>query len=128
MASLYNLLIEQGATFERNIRFTSVGLPIDLTGWSGRAQARRYYGDPVVLVEFSVITLGDLFLLSLTHAQTNLLPANCRREAIEESFALGMSAALLRSAYVWDFDVTDAVGRVFRKLEGHVLVTPGVTQ
>ena len=41
-AGIYNLSIEQGATFDLEIRYKDAnGDPVDLTGYSGRLQIRQ---------------------------------------------------------------------------------------
>jgi len=74
MATRYNLTVEQGATFikQLTLRDAATGAPRDLTGWTGRAQMRLTYDDVTPLATFEVITDGVTGVLSinLTSIQT----------------------------------------------------------
>jgi hypothetical protein len=52
MAGTHNFLMEKGATFDRTVTWTGAdGRPVDLTGFSGRLQARDQAG--ALALEFS---------------------------------------------------------------------------
>jgi hypothetical protein len=60
VAGTYNFVCEQGATFDRTVTWTdAAGVPVDLTGWTGRMQAR---GPGGVVLDFTTsegtMTLG----------------------------------------------------------------------
>ena len=62
-AADYDLLIEQGATFELSIVWKdNEGTPIDISGYSARMQIRKTYdSEPVInLTDGSGITLGGI--------------------------------------------------------------------
>lgn len=40
-AALFNITVEQGATWSRDLRLSTSAGPVDLTGYSGRGQVRR---------------------------------------------------------------------------------------
>lgn len=130
--ALYNLLIEQGATFERSLRLLENGVLLDLTGWSGSAQIRLSYEASTPLADFVVTVGSEGFQVSLSAAVTAALAANASREALPRrpncAFSCLPFSVLPRSAYVWDFKAVDPQSRVFRYLEGGVLVMPQVTR
>jgi hypothetical protein len=53
-AKIYNITIEQGATFRLNLVWRNPDLtPKDLTGYTARMQVRRRHSDPDILLEFT---------------------------------------------------------------------------
>jgi hypothetical protein len=80
VAGAYHFVMEQGATFDRTVKWSdAAGVPVDLTGWTGRLQARGQAG---VVVEFATgdgsMTLGGTagtVRLLKTPAQTAAVPA-----------------------------------------------------
>ena len=50
-AGKYNLLIEQGATYQVEIQYKdSAGVAVDLTGYSGKLQIRPSIGSPIAYI------------------------------------------------------------------------------
>jgi len=50
-AGKYNLLIEQGATYQVEIQYKdSNGVAVDLTGYSGKLQIRPFPGSPIAYI------------------------------------------------------------------------------
>lgn len=109
MALTYNLVMEQGSTFNTVVTYAdSSGVASDLTSYEVSCQMRRSYYSANSTSITSVITApedGEI-TLSLTPAQT----ANVRP-----------------GRYVYDINISTA-GTVTRILEGIVTVTPGVTK
>jgi hypothetical protein len=73
-ATKYNLVIEQGATFIKQITLSdaTTGTPRDLTGWTGRGMIRLTYDDPAPYAVF-VVTAGGIsgkLTLNLTSTET----------------------------------------------------------
>ena len=70
----YNMICPQGATFTKRMTWTIEDVPVDLTGYTGRMQARVSYGskcDPIFTLTtenggISVDSVGnvDLFISS----------------------------------------------------------------
>lgn len=110
-ASKLDLDIEQGATFTLTVTLTHPnGLPIDLTGFTGKSQIRKVHGDSLVLADFDV-TITDptkgIILMQLTNVQTLAL-----------NFVSG----------VYDLILLSAGPVVSRILEGNVRLKPEVTE
>lgn len=109
MATVNNLVIDQGTTFSLTITVAdSNGNPLDLTGYTLRAQLRKSYGS-TSYTNFTTASAtpsdGEL-TISLTAAQTSGLRAG---------------------RYVYDIEI-DNEGEVTRVLEGIITVTPEVTR
>lgn len=75
-AGNYNIIVQQGATFYKQILIKADGAPFDLTGYTARAQARLSVSNPDILFSFtcSIPTpINGVIILSLTAEQTRLL-------------------------------------------------------
>lgn len=114
-ASIYNLNIEQGATFTRTITWKdSTGAAINLTGYTARMQIRERVESSTALVSLtnsSGITLGGAagtVVITVTAALTDALP-NMKKG-------------------VYDLELVSAGGIVTRLLQGEVVVSPQVTR
>jgi len=113
MATVKNLVIDQGTTFSLSITVSDANAnEIDLTGYTLRAQLRKSYG-ATSYTSFTVAaddpTTGEL-TISLTDAQTSALKAG---------------------RYVYDVEIVAPVAdgsTVTRVLEGIITVTPEVTR
>jgi len=82
--------------------------PLDLTGYTARAQIRRKSADaePEVAAEMTAVVEGSSVLLTLDHTET----------------------ATLKDRYVWDLELTAPDGVVVTILAGYVKVIPEVTR
>lgn len=103
-----DLSIYRGDTFEQGLSFTDGTNPIALPTTSWRAYIRRQPTDLATVEEFTVDATGaagGLVILSLTEAETTLLPSGC----------------------VWDLELT-AAGDVRTYLRGHLTVVQDVTR
>jgi hypothetical protein len=130
-SSIYNLLIEQGATFSRTLQFKRDGVLVDPSGWDIRSQIRASYSDSVALATFDITKTSTNVTILLDATQTALLAPNYYRNRdvykITQSFPHADPSTLPSSAYVWDIEV-DEGSVTYRRLEGGVLVTPEVSR
>jgi hypothetical protein len=102
-AQRWDVVIQQGSTFERTLDF----IDLDLDGMFFRGQIRRSHEDPEVLADYEfTITLPNTLTVRLEAEQTELLPPGRLVHDIE--------------AFI--------PGYVARVLEGKVKVTPEVTR
>lgn len=110
MAYTYNLSIEQGATFEQEIRYKdSTGNPIDLTGYTAKMQIRNAK-DNTLVIELST----DNGKITITENQLNIVIS-----------ATETSAMSLKDM-VYDLEITkDSI--VTRLLQGNVVISKEVT-
>ena len=102
-AGEYDLLIEQGATFRRQLTLKAAGVPVDLTGYTVRAQIRAKATSPDVLHDLTpglVVTplLGQV-ILYISDEDTALF-----------TWKTG----------AWDLEIEEPGGDVIRVLKGKV--------
>ena len=113
VAGIYNIICEQGATFQRNLLWQSNGVPNDLTGYTARMQVRTDYASTTIVVELTTensrISLGGTAgTIALT------IPAT-------------ITAALTPAVYVYDLELI--IGSiVYRLVQGKFSVNPEVTK
>lgn len=109
----YNMICPQGATFTKRLTWTIGDVPVDLTGYTARMQARISYStkcDPLfnLTTENSGISLddeGNIDLL-ISADDTSTFPAK---------------------EYVYDLELVSNLD-VYRIVEGKFIVTPEVTR
>ena len=108
-----DLVIEKGATFRLNLRLSSktTGLPLDLTGYSGRMQVRETLVAEVVALDLS----GVDFTFDAT--------GKCRVKA-----SAARTTALAIVGGVYDLEIESPAGDVERLFEGKVKIKPNVTR
>jgi hypothetical protein len=118
-AAIWNITLEQGATFEKTLLWADSSVnpptPINLTGYTARMQVRRYAGAPdadkvVDIASGSGITLGGAagtIAISIPSATTAAIPAGFQG--------------------VYDLELVSGTGKVTRLVQGSVAVSPEVT-
>lgn len=114
-AASYDILIEQGATYQQTFAWKdSDGVAIDITGYTARMQVRRSRSAETVLLEATTtngyIVLGDaLGTIAVT------IPASITQD-------------VTASRGVYDLELVSAGGIVTRLLEGSVEISKEVTR
>ena len=109
MATYSNIYIDQGATYSSVIELKdSNGLPLDLTGYSARAQIRKSYSSRSAIKFTTAIAT----------------PANGN---IEISLTAAQTRDMKSGRYLYDVEVYNNTGHVIRVQEGQVEVSPGIT-
>lgn len=116
----YDTIIEQGATFTRQITWQNKdGTPIDITGYSFSGKIRKTASDNKVIASFTFTTVNaanGIFKFSLTPAETSLLPS---------AFSSSAEKSLLKCSY----DIEASIGsNVYRILEGVISISQEVTR
>tara|TARA_S200002703_G_scaffold156436_2_gene162099 strand:+ start:414 stop:740 length:327 start_codon:yes stop_codon:yes gene_type:complete len=108
MATIKNLVIDQGTTFSHTITVTESGAAKDLSTYTATAQLRRSY-QATSKVDFDVANGGvnGIITISLTAANS--------------------SSLLKAGRYVYDVIIDDG-SEVLRVQEGIAVVTPEVTK
>lgn len=123
-AAVYNIYIEQGATFLKECTYKdSEGTPIDLTGMEMSAQIRRSYSDEDATQVITVTILDQT------------IPANLGRFDLsisaEDTAAIPVSAAVdfetPTTPYAWDL-VLNTGSSVIRLMQGTAYVSPEITR
>ena len=108
MASINNIIIDQGTTFTLSVILTNDdNTPKDLTNYTIASQIRKsYYTNTFTAFTTSKVNLTGEITISLTAAETSALKAG---------------------RYVYDIEIEDPSETV-RVIEGIVTVTPEVTR
>ena len=111
MASILNQVIDQGATFSKQITvYETDGTTVqNLTGYTVAAQLRKNYTSTAytTINATNNAPTSGVIVMSLTAAQT---------------------AALKAGRYVYDLQITAADGTVSRTIEGIITIKPEVTK
>lgn len=120
-AGRYDFVIEQGATFSRQVTWENQdGTAVNLTGYSIAGKIRRKTSDQVAVIDLTcaITNANDgIFTFSLTNTQTASLPV-----------ATGPTAEKEYLKCVYDIEATSSGGAVYRILEGIVYISPEVTK
>lgn len=114
IAGVYNINIDQGATFERLLTVKDAADALyDFSNHTARMQIRKELEEDTVLA--SLTTENGYIILGGTSGTINLnLPP-----VITET---------LDGDCVYDLEIIDALGRIYRLLKGIVRVDPEVTR
>jgi hypothetical protein len=113
MAGEYNFTIEQGATFNLLMTWRIDNVPVNLTGYTARLQARIDVDETDTILSLTTgagITLGGAagtISLDQTATQTALLP---------------------KGEYVYDLELQSSGGIVTRLLQGELNISAEVTR
>jgi hypothetical protein len=113
MAGAYNFTIEQGATFNLLMTWRIDNVPVNLTGYTARLQARIDVDETDTILSLTTgagITLGGAagtITLDQTATQTALLP---------------------KGEYVYDLELQTSGGVVTRLLQGELNISAEVTR
>ena len=113
-AGTLDFTIEQGATFNLLLTWKIDDVPVNITNWTARLQARVDVEDTEVILSLTTsnggITLGGAagtISLDQTATQTALLPAG---------------------TFVYDLELISGVGVVTRLVQGELNISPEVTR
>ena len=109
MSGKYNIVAEQGATFDLNFRVETDGTPWNLTGYTFAMQVRRSTSATTTLLEINGATMT-----SVGHVYATASAASME--------------AMPAGRWVYDIELTSPGNQVTRILEGRFIVTPEVTQ
>ena len=122
IAGIYNLFVEQGATFARLVEIeypdptdVTIFLPYDLSGFSASMQIRRTIDSPS----------SQIFLTS-SNGGIEMQP-----NGVENSMRIKMSpqqTSTLTSDGVYDIEIEDGGGNISRVLRGSVTLSLEVTR
>ena len=109
MSGKYNIVAEQGATFNLNFTIATDGVALNLTSYTFAMQVRRSSNSSTALLNITSATMNSSGSVSVT-----------------------ASAALMSDIpagrWVYDIELTSSGGQVTRILEGRFIVKAQVTQ
>lgn len=116
MADQYNISVDQGATYFLVVTWKdSDGTPINLTGYTGRMQARQQYTSP------------DPPLFSLTSPNSGIVIVAALGQ-VEITIAASVTTLFAAGQYVYDLEIVSPAGVVTRLIEGRCVVNPEVSK
>jgi hypothetical protein len=123
-AGRYNLLIEQGATFEVELQYKdSNGVVVDLTGYSGRLQIRPSIGSPTAYLCLSSSLQPDGTGLNFSGSNGSTPPTS---GSIGLYISAATSSLLTFNTGVYDLEIASG-SFVTRLLQGNVQLSKEVT-
>ena len=135
--------ITQGSTFELLIPINDVnGAPLDMTGYTGgtagaRSKIRKAYSDAAATCSFVAAILANAGILTaISNGQCHLTTADIAALEPDASgkcyilltLSATATAAIPKGNYVWDCEIEDTYGFVFKPYRGAVTVLPEVTK
>ena len=109
MSGKYNIVAEQGATFNLNFRVETDGTPWNLTGYTFAMQVRRSTSASTTLLNLTSATMTSVGHVSATVSAATMADVPAGR-------------------WVYDIELRSSGGEVTRILEGRFIVTAQVTQ
>ena len=113
-----NLTIYQGSSFKRawELADTESGSPINLTGYTAKMQVRGKIKDTDPIVDLSTENGGITIVMGEdTTTMTVYIPAS-------------VTTGILVSKGVYDLELTDTLGDIYRLMEGSVTISKEVTR
>jgi hypothetical protein len=123
-AGRYNLLIEQGSTYELELQYKdSNGVAVDLTGYSGRLQIRPSIGSPTAYLCLSSSLNADGTGLNFSGSNNNTSPVS---GSIGIYISATTSSMLTFDAGVYDLEISSG-SFTTRLLQGNVQLSKEVT-
>ncbi|NJR38532.1 MAG: hypothetical protein HC781_06395 [Leptolyngbyaceae cyanobacterium CSU_1_4] len=126
-AQWYNLLIEQGAKFSHGVKIQSNGQPLDLNGYTARAQVRSQLGILTATFVCSIDLPTSQVIWMLPTAATTLLLPTCKKWEVPKQFEQKRFEVLPVGSHLWDLELVDAQNEAIRLLQGGAMVTPEAT-
>lgn len=122
-----DIIVTQGAdnayAFRYSTRTGNVTTPVDLTGWSARAQLRRTWGGEIWLS----LTNTDGITLTDTGGVVVDIPAAVTEDPAWNT-RLKVTGGEPQARGVWDLELINPDGHVTRLVQGTVTVSPDVTR
>ena len=110
MATISNLVIDQGTTFSSIITLTDqTGFALNLTGYTAKSQFRKSYQS----------STATNFTVSIYDALAGKVRLQLSPTA---------SSAVRAGRYIYDIELTSPASAVIRALEGLVIITPEITK
>lgn len=109
-----NFTIKQGATFRKPFQWIADGVPVDMTGWTARMQIREEVDSEIVISELTTENGGITIDPLQGKIDLYLSP--------EQTSQLNFESA------VYDIELVDQVGEVYRDIEGKIKLSLEVTR
>jgi hypothetical protein len=110
----HSFTLYQGTTLRKEFTWTAAGVPVDLTGYTGRAQLRTSAGTAAIA-------------LDLTSANGGILVSGVTGKITMYATDL-QTDTLTADKYLYDLDITNTLGDVLRLVEGTITISKGITR
>jgi hypothetical protein len=127
-AEWYNLLIEQGARFNRSVKIQVNGQSMDLSGYTARGQVRSRSGELVATFVCSINLSTAEVTWQLPTAITTPLSPTCQKWEVPKQFEQKRFEVLPSGSHVWDLELVDIQNEAIRLLQGGAMITPEATR
>jgi hypothetical protein len=115
IGDIYDLIIDQGATFERSITLLNTAKkPVSLAGYTARMYVRDGYSNPVVYLT-----------LTTENGRISIKPTLGR---VDLYISAGDTANMISDKYVYDLELVDSSDEPSRVLQGSFTVRAEVTR
>lgn len=115
-AVTYDFTIEQGATLREIITWTNAdGTPINITGWTGRLQARADIDSPTKLLDLTTANGG--IIIGGSNGQLTIFMSDTQTSALTWS-----------GSSIYDLELVAPGGDVTRLLKGTITLDREVTR
>ena len=108
----YNINVYQGATFNLSPVWKIGGIAVNLTGYTADMQVRQFT-DTAIITEMS--TSNGRIVINGSAGQINI------------TLDASQTGALTAGQYMYDLNVTDTSGNVYKILQGAFVVNASVT-
>ena len=109
-AGTYNFIMDQGATFTRQLTVKENNSVMDLTGYSVASKMRSTH---------DTSTVAGTFTCTVSNASGGIITV---------AMTSSTTADFEEGIYVYDLEITSGAGIVTRLLQGEVTVNPEVTR
>lgn len=123
-AGRYDIILEQGSTFDLPLRYEDPLGGVDLSSYTARMQVREAPAS-ALLVEFNSALTANGFILLNGASEDREDGANGNLRVF---MTAANSAALPRFAGRYDLELEDGSGYVIRLLEGQFNIEPEITR
>lgn len=110
----HNFILYQGTTLRKVFTWTADSAPVDLTGFTGRAQLRLTAGNPNIALDLSSDNGG--IIVDGVNGKITMYATNDQTET------------LTADKYLYDLEITDTQGDVQRLVEGVITISKGITR
>ena len=109
-----NFTIKQGSTFRKPFQWIAGGSPVDMTGWTARMQIRPEVDSEIVIAELTTENGG--ITIEPLEGKINLYLSDVETSTFSFEDA------------VYDIELVDQSGNVYRDIEGKIKLSPEVTR
>lgn len=119
-AARWNIVIEQGANLVLELTWEADGTPVDLTGYTGAMDVRRWYAESDGNTVLTAETLGG--------GGNGFMTLGGALGTVSINIPAANTMTVAGGDYVYDIELTSGNGTVYRVAEGVAVCRPEVTR